>query len=165
SDGFNEEELKHLRRLADEQIKKELEAALGVAAVRISGGLEDEIQVFIDQMKVAQLKLSIETIANTLRAENVNLSGGRLEEGSHQFLVRTLNQFTSVSEIGDVIVAHNDGIPIYLRDIATVRHGFKERQAITRIMATEAVEIAIYKEGDANTVSVSREIEKRLKRV
>ncbi len=165
TETFNEDELKYLRRLADEQIKKELETALGVAAVRISGGLEDEIQIMIDQMKVAQLKLSLGTITGVLRAENVNLSGGRLEEGTHQFLVRTLNQFQSIKEIGDVIVAHKNGAPIYLRDIATVRHGFKERQAITRMMGTEAVEIAIYKEGDANTVSVARMVERRLDRV
>jgi len=162
---FNEEELKYLRRFADEQIKKELEAALGVAAVRISGGLEDEIQIFIDQMKVAQLRLSIGTISNILRAENVNLSGGRLEEGTHQFLIRTLNQFKSVEEIGEVIVAQKNGAPIYLRDIAAVRHGFKERQAVTRMRGTEAVEIAIYKEGDANTVAVAREVDKRLNRI
>ncbi len=162
---LDEEELKYLRRLADEQIKKELEAALGVAAVKISGGLEDEIQINIDQMKMAQLNLSIGTIAGILNAENVNLSGGRLEEGSHQFLVRTLNQFQSIEEIGNVIVAHKNGTPIYLRDLALVRHGFKERQAITRMMGTEAVEVAIYKEGDANTVSVAREVERRLSRV
>ena len=165
TETFSEEELKYLRRLADEQIKKELEAALGVAAVRISGGLEDEIQILIDQMKMAQLKLSVGTISGILRAENVNLSGGRLEEGTHQFLIRTLNQFQSIKEIGDVIVAHRNGAPIYLRNIATVRQGFKERQAITRMMGAEAVEIAIYKEGDANTVSVARQVKRRLNRI
>ncbi len=162
---FDEEKLKSLRRFADEQIKKELESSLGVAAVKVSGGLEDEIQILIDQMKLVQLNLPIETITNILRAENVNLSGGRLEEGSHQFLIRTLNQFQSIEEIGDVIVAYRNNIPIYLKDIATVRHGYKERKAITRMDGMEAVEIAIYKEGDANTVSVAKEVETRLSRV
>lgn len=162
---FDEERLKYLRRFADEQVKKELESALGVAAVRISGGLEDEVQIFIDQMKLAQLNLPIERIANVLYEENVNLSGGRLEEGTHQFLIRTLNQFQSVHEMGNVIVAYRDSIPVYLKDIAAIRHGYKERKAITRIGGMEAVEAAIYKEGDANTVAVSRAVEKRLKRV
>ena len=163
--GFNEESLKSLRRFAEEEIKKELEAAVGVAAVKVSGGLEDEIQVFIDQARLAQLGISVESLSNQLRAENVNLSGGRLEEGTQQYLVRTLNQFQSVEEIGDVIVTTLSGKPIYLRDIATVRHGYSEREAIIRLGGTEAVEIAIYKEGDANTVSVAREVEKRLRRV
>jgi HAE1 family hydrophobic/amphiphilic exporter-1 len=159
---FDEEELKALRRFTEEQIKKELEAAIGVAAVKISGGLEDEIQVLVDQARMAQLQLPIQDLAEQLGAENVNLSGGRLEEGSHQYLVRTLNQFKSVSEIGDVIVLYHDGKPIHLKDIAVVRHGYKEREAITRLNGVEAVEISIYKEGDANTVTVAREVERRL---
>ncbi len=163
-DWFDEEELKFLRRFAEEEVKKELEASLGVAAVKVSGGLEDEIQIFIDQQRTAQLDLPISALATQIGAENVNLSGGRLEEGTQQYLVRTLNEFESVEEIGDVVVSTKDGKPIYLRDIATVRHGFKEREAITRLNGREAVEIAIYKEGDANTVAVAREVEKHLGR-
>ncbi len=163
--SFDEDELKYLRRFSEEQIKKELEAALGVAAVKVSGGLEDEIQILIDQWRMAQLKLPTEELARQLGAENVNLSGGRLEEGTQQYLVRTLNQFKSIEEIGNVIVSSNGGKPIYLRDIATVRHGYKEREAITRLNGIEAVEIAIYKEGDANTVAVARAVEKRMDRV
>ncbi|HUV37138.1 MAG TPA: efflux RND transporter permease subunit [Patescibacteria group bacterium] len=163
--GFDEEELKFLRRFAEEEIKKELEAALGVAAVKVSGGLEDEIQVLVDQGRLAQLDLPIDQLAGQIGAENVNLSGGRLEEGMQQYLVRTLNQFQSISEISDVIVSTKDGKPTYLRDIATVRHGYKEREAITRLDGREAVEIAIYKEGDANTVSVAREVDRKLVRV
>jgi HAE1 family hydrophobic/amphiphilic exporter-1 len=162
---FDEEGLKVLRRFAEEEIKKELEAAGGVAAVKVSGGLEDEVQVLIDQARMAQLHLPIENLAYQLGAENVNLSGGRLEEGTRQYLVRTLNQFRSVEEIGDVVVSTGEGKPIHLRDIAVVRQGYKEREAVTRLDGVEAVEIAIYKEGDANTVSVAREVERRLQRV
>ncbi|MBC8399913.1 MAG: efflux RND transporter permease subunit, partial [Candidatus Marinimicrobia bacterium] len=94
-----------------------------------------------------------------------NLSGGRLAEGTQQYLVRTLNQFQSVEEIGEVILTSEHNKPVYLWDVAEVRHGYKEREAITRIDGKEAVEIAIYKEGDANTVAVAREVEKRLSRV
>jgi HAE1 family hydrophobic/amphiphilic exporter-1 len=163
--GFDEDALKVLRRFAEEEIKKELEASAGVAAVKVSGGLEDEIQVLIDQARMAQLQLPIEDLAYQLGAENVNLSGGRLEEGTQQYLVRTLNQFRSVNDIGNVVVSTGGGKPIHLEDIAEVRHGYKEREAVTRLDGVEAVEIAIYKEGDANTVAVAREVEDRLSRV
>jgi HAE1 family hydrophobic/amphiphilic exporter-1 len=163
--GFDEEELKYLRRFAEEEIEKELEVALGVAAVKVSGGLEDEIQVFVDQGRLAQLDLPIEDLVRQIGAENVNLSGGRLEEGTQQYLVRTLNQFQSIGEIGEIIISTKGGKPTYLRDIASVRHGYKERDAVTRLDGAEAVEIAIYKEGDANTVAVAREVEKRMRRV
>lgn len=165
ADTSQEDQLKSLRRLADEQIKKQLEATEGVAAVKISGGLEDEIQVRLDPKKLSQLGLGIEQIAAKLKAENVNLSGGRLEEGQQQFLVRTINQYRSVEEIAGAIVATVAERPIYLRDIASVVQGFKERTAITRVNGQEAVEIALYKEGDANTVRVAEAIAARLEGV
>lgn len=154
--------LKSLRRLADEQIKKQLEAIEGVAAVKVSGGLEDEIQVNLDLNRLGQLNLGIGEVAEKLKAENVNLSGGRLEEGQQQFLVRTINQYQNVDEIADAIVTTIDNRPVYLKDIASVIPSFKERTAITRINGREAVEIALYKEGDANTVRVAEAIRSRL---
>jgi HAE1 family hydrophobic/amphiphilic exporter-1 len=165
AEAVTEEELKILRRYSDEQLKKELESIAGVAAVKISGGLEDEIQVLVDQYRLAQLRLASGEIANRLRAENVNLSGGRLEEGTQQFLVRTVNEFASVEQIADAIIATQEGRPVYLRDIAVVQQGAREREAITRANGREAVELAVYREGDANIVSVARDVEQRLQRI
>jgi hydrophobic/amphiphilic exporter-1 (mainly G- bacteria), HAE1 family len=154
--------LRALRTFAEDRLRTDLESVEGVAAVKVSGGLEDEVQILIDQEKTAQLGLSIRAIAARLRAENVNLSGGRLEQGAQRFLVRTLNEFISVQEMADSIIATPDGRPIYLRDIATVTRGFKEREAITRVNGRESVELAVYKEGDANTVQVAHRVVQRV---
>lgn len=159
---MREQQLTWLRRVADEQVKKQLEAVEGVAAVKISGGFEDEVQISIDQEKLSQLNLTIEQVAQHLKAENVNLSGGRLEEGAQRMLVRTINQYRSVEEMANTIVARVQGKPVYLRDIADVAMRYKEREAITRINGEESIEIAIYKEGDANTVTVAEQVNKRL---
>ena len=165
SAGSSDAALKTLRRLAEDRIKNDLEAEEGTAAVKVSGGLEDEIQIRVDQQKLSQLGISIDQIAERIRSENVNLSGGRLEEGNQRFLVRTLNEFQSVQEFRDAIVAYVAGRPIYLRDVATVERGYKEREAITRVRGRESVELAVYKEGDANTVQVATRIERSLDRV
>ena len=165
SPGASEAALKALRRLAEDRIKNDLEAGEGTAAVKVSGGLEDEIQVRVDQEKLSQLGLDIQAIADRIRAENVNLSGGRLEEGSQRFLVRTLNEFQSIDEIRNAIVAYVAGRPVYLRDIAAVERGYKEREAITRVKGRESVELAVYKEGDANTVQVAKRVDSALDRV
>jgi HAE1 family hydrophobic/amphiphilic exporter-1 len=157
--------LRALRRFAEDQLKNDLEAVEGTAAVKVSGGLEDEIQILVDQERIAQLGISIQTVAARLRAENVNLSGGRLEQGSQRFLVRTINEFQSVEEIADAIVATPDGRPVYLRDVAAVSRGFKEREAITRVDGRESVELAVYKEGDANTVQVANRISARMEKI
>jgi len=161
----SEARLKSLRRLAEDRIKTVLEAEEGTAAVKVSGGLEDEIQIRVDQHKISQLGISIGQISERIRTENVNLSGGRLEEGNQRFLVRTLNEFQSVDEFRDAIIAYVSEQPIYLRDVATVEQGYKDREAITRVKGQESVELAIYKEGDANTVQVAQRIERRLQAV
>ena len=161
----SESSLKALRRLAEDQIKNELEAEEGTAAVKVSGGLEDEIQIQVDQQKLSQLGISIQQIAQRIRAENVNLSGGRLEEGNQRFLVRTINEFQSVEGFASAIVANVAGRPIYLGDVATVKRGYKEREAITRVNGRESVELAVYKEGDANTVQVANRVERRLQQI
>ncbi|MDQ2701886.1 MAG: efflux RND transporter permease subunit, partial [Pseudomonadota bacterium] len=97
-------QLMELRRYADEDLKKKLEPVEGVAAVKVGGGLEDEVQVDIDQRKLAQLDIPIDTVVNRLQQENINISGGRLEEGSQRYLVRTVNQFASVDEIREMLL-------------------------------------------------------------
>jgi HAE1 family hydrophobic/amphiphilic exporter-1 len=156
------ERLKVLRRFAEDRLKPDLEAVEGSAAVKVSGGYEDEVRVFVDQQKLAQLGLSIDTVTRRLRAENVNLSGGRLEQGSQRFLVRTLNEFESIEQMANAIIANREAKPVYLKDVATVTRGYKDREAITRIDGREAIELAVYKEGDANTVQLAAGVQQRL---
>ena len=163
--GFQTASLKEIRRLAEDRIKNDLEAEEGTAAVKVSGGFEDEIQIHVDQQKLSQLNISIQQIAERIRAENVNLSGGRLEEGTQRYLVRTINEFETVEEFSDAIVANVAGRPVYLRDVATVTRGHKEREAITRVNGVESVELAVYKEGDANTVQVANRVARRLETI
>lgn len=160
--GFDESLLKQVRRFADEELKKRLEPIDGVAAVKISGGLEDEIQIQIDQRRLAQLNLSTADVISRLREENVNVSGGRLEQGTQRYLVRTVNQFQTVDQFRDLVISATTGRPVYLRDIANVSESYKERQAIIRTNGRESVEIAVYKEGDANTVKVADTVNARL---
>ncbi|MFQ5741816.1 MAG: efflux RND transporter permease subunit, partial [Acidobacteriota bacterium] len=133
-----------------------------VAAVRVSSGLEEEIAVELDESLLASLGISIQEVTQRLGQENINLTGGTLQEGESKYLVRTLNEFATVDEINDVIVAQRQGVPIRVSDIGTVYTGHKDRDIITRINGRESVEIAVFKAADANTVSVARGVRERL---
>ena len=163
--GSEQAELMRLRRYADNELKKKLEPVDGVAAVKIAGGLEDEVQVLVDADRLAQLNLAPNLVIDRLRQENVNISGGRIEDGSERYLVRTVNQFTDLDQMRDLLVANVDGVPVHLRDVATVTQGYKEREAVIRFKGREAVELAIYKEGDANTVAAADAVRKMLERL
>ncbi|MCW8092036.1 efflux RND transporter permease subunit [Alteromonas sp. ASW11-130] len=154
--------MKAMRLFAEKQIKRELESIEGVASVKIGGGLEDEIQILIDQRKASQLNINVNTIVDRLKSENVNVAGGRINDGSQTYLVRTLNQFASIEEIEKLYVGNIEGRAIQLKDIAFVVPGYKERDAVTRFDGIEGIEIAIYKEGDANAVDVSKRVQARV---
>jgi HAE1 family hydrophobic/amphiphilic exporter-1 len=155
-------DLKSVRIFVEEFIKPELEAIDGVAAVRVNGGLEEEIHVDIIEGKLTGMALSIQQIINRLAEENVNLAGGTLKDGEAEYLVRTLNEFTSVEDIGAIVVGSNRNVPVYLRDVARVTSSHKERDIIVRVDGREGVEVSCYREAGRNTVSVSGEIERRV---
>lgn len=144
-----------LRTFADEELRRKLESLSGVAAVRPDGGLTQEIQVLIDNEKLSQLNLDISTVNARLTAQNINQAGGRLETGSHDYLVRTINQFSSLDQMRALYIATVNGSQVRLSDIAEVKDSFVDRQSITYVNGQPAIEIAIYKEGDANTVKVA----------
>ncbi len=154
--------LKRLRRVAEDSLQKPLEAVNGVAAVKVSGGLVDEVQIEMDLAKLDQLEISADFIIQRLNQENVNLSGGRVDEGTLAYLVRTRNQFGSLADMEQLILRNDGGRQILLRDVARVLPGFKERTAIIRIDGREAVELAIFREGDGNTVAVAKGVNQRL---
>ena len=151
-------QLVSLRTYADEDLRRALESLSGVAAVRPDGGLEQEIQILVDPQKLSQLQLDISQISQRLRQENLNQSGGRLETSSFDYLVRTINQFSNLQQINDLYVAEVANSPIRLSDVAEIRDGFTDRKSITYVNGKAAIEVALYKEGDANTVQVAKTI-------
>jgi len=175
--------LQRLRRIADRTVKSDLEGAPGVAAVKVVGGEEEEISVEVDAARLNAVGLSLSDVTRRLSEENVNLAGGSLTEGQAEYLIRASNQFLTPEEIGDVILVvrqPGDGVTgmpaapggttmapgvIRVSDVAKVGRGAKDRDVIARLGGDEAVEISVYKEGDANTVSVARAVEKRIHRL
>ena len=159
---YGSDELARLRFLGEEDIKRAIERIEGVAAVVVSGGLEEEIQVDLDERKLAALGLSVGQIANRLAAENVNITGGSLRDGHTEYLVRTLNEFLRPEDMRSIVIQRTGNAIVRLSDVARVYTGHKEREIITRIDGVESVELAVYKEGGTNTVTVSNAVTARL---
>ncbi|MBN2408952.1 MAG: efflux RND transporter permease subunit [Candidatus Aminicenantes bacterium] len=158
-------DLARIRYVAEREIKQALESIEGVAACSISGGLEDEIHIDLDERRLSLLNIPITTVANRLAQENVNLSAGILKQKDSQYLVRTVNQFQDVEEIKGIIVEKRGDVQITLGSVADVFRGYKERKVISRINDRECIEAAIYRAADANTVSVADAVTARLKAV
>ena len=159
---YGDDNLGRLRYIADRTIKKELESLDGVASAKVLGGLEEEIHVELDERKLASYGIPIAQVAARLAQENVNQSGGRLRDKGAEFLLRTENEYKDVNEIAQTIVREDQGRKVILADLGLVERGYMEREVITRLKGREVVEVAIHKEGDANTVEVAETVKRRL---
>jgi HAE1 family hydrophobic/amphiphilic exporter-1 len=157
--------LAQIRYTAEREVKQSLESIPGVAACSVSGGLEDEIHIDLNEQQLSLLNIPITTVANRLAQENVNLSAGTLKQKDSQYLVRTVNEFRTVEEIKDIIIERRGNTQILLGSIADVYRGYKERKVISRINGLECIEAAIYRAADANTVSVADAVTARLNSV
>jgi HAE1 family hydrophobic/amphiphilic exporter-1 len=151
-----------LRVMVEDEIARELEALPGVAAARVKGGLEKEILIKLDEKQLATTQIRFDDITSRLAQENINLAGGNIKEGDTEYIVRTLNEFRNINEIGDIIIAKKDKVLVRLKDLADISYSHKERKVITRVNKLESIEVNIYKEADANIVDVSNRVKLKL---
>ena len=154
-----------LRYYAEKEIEPEFETLEGVAAAKVSGGIEEEIHVDLDEEKLQTMKIPISLVEQRLSQENVNISAGILKEGETQYLIRTLSLFKNLDDIREIIITYKNNAPIKVKDIAKVYMGAKDRKVITYINGKENIEIAVYKVSSSNTVRVANDIRERIKKL
>lgn len=157
--------LARMRTVAEEVLKTEIEAVQGVAAARVSGGFEEEIQVLVDEGRLAALGLDIAGVEQALARQHVNASGGRLRDRGAEYIVRTLRRFENLDDLRDVSIGRIGDRAVRLGEVATVLRTHKERTDITHVDGRESVEVAVFKEGDANVVETARRVRETLARV
>jgi HAE1 family hydrophobic/amphiphilic exporter-1 len=171
-----------LLKLTRKFIKDELEKVSGVASCNITGGLEREIVISIDQSRLRASGIAINKIVDALRSSNLNYPAGTVEEHFYEYLIRTIGEFEIISEIKDTVVGNdetereqsarenagaykkkeNRARLIYLRDIAEVKDTFQERASISRFNGKENISVSILKQAGSNTLQVADNIKKRI---
>jgi HAE1 family hydrophobic/amphiphilic exporter-1 len=154
-----------LREIAERQLALRLERVPGVAAVTVDGGLRRQIHVQLSKEKITALDLSVDRIVSLLRRENQNLPLGEIDEGDSTFLLRSQGQFTSLDEIRDLVVLTKDGVPVYLRDLATVVDSTEDRRAVLRVNGRPAVRMRVTKQSGGNTVQIADAVKAELERI
>ena len=129
-DGY-EGDMSQLFTFVDEEVKPQLERVDGVAQINVFGGREQEMQVVVDPAALAARQITIPELMAALDRENRNLSGGDFTEGKRRYIVRTVGEYTSPEEIEDVVVAVRGDTPVYVRDVAEARIGYRKPGART----------------------------------
>jgi hydrophobic/amphiphilic exporter-1 (mainly G- bacteria), HAE1 family len=153
------------RRQIEDDLKPLLEQIDGVAAVEVNGGEIREIQVDLDPGRLEALGLPVNTVAETLAAENLDLPGGRMTREGQSISLRTKGEFETPEEIENVILRSDGGSTVRVRDVGRVVDGFEERESTTRLDGADAVSFSIKKQSGANTAAIAERVHATLARV
>ncbi|MCB9714521.1 MAG: efflux RND transporter permease subunit [Myxococcales bacterium] len=161
----SQRDLATLRQQADRLVKRQLEKLPGVAAVQLHGGEEEEVLVELDPARIAALGLTTEEVAEAIRRSNVNQPGGAISEGHRRWLIRTLHEARTPEQLAETIIRSTGGAELRLREVAHVQRVPTEREELALVDDREAVELAVYREGDANIVAVAQALREALPRL
>jgi HAE1 family hydrophobic/amphiphilic exporter-1 len=156
-------QLDELYLLAFESLKPELERLEGVAAARITGGLQLEVLIALDENMLSHYGLDVQQVASAVQRATVNASGGYVEMGSERLLLKAVGEVESLDELELTAVGYRGGNPILLRDVAKVQVANKEIESIVRFNGVPGVGVSIHKEADANTPLVVDTVQEALK--
>lgn len=154
--------LDELNKIIEDEIIPSIERSEGVASASSFGGTEKEISVKFNQERLAGYGLTLSDISQMLAAENISLPSGEVKQGSKELIVRTIGEFKSLDDIKHVPFVLPTREVVYLQDLASVEEVFKEQTSIGRLNKVPAIGISISKQSTANSVLVSRAVDKSL---
>jgi len=141
-----------------EYLQDKIEDLREVSKINLKGALEREVKVEVDLLKMQSMKISFNDIENAISLENMTMSSGELKSDEFRRSVRVIGQFEDVKEISDIIVKSERLKPIYLRDIADVEYGFKERTSVARADQLPVVSLDVIKRRGENLISAAEKI-------
>jgi len=157
--------LRDLSDLAEHEIKERLERLPGVGAVKIVGGREREIRIWLDPLRLSGYGLSIQEVAGTLLQENAELAGGRIEGERREWSVTTQGKARTVTDFGEIIVAERGGRLVRLRDVAVVEDGMAEARTIARLNGHPGISLQIQRQSGADVVEIARHVRAEVERI
>lgn len=163
--GADELSLAQLQNVAENDIEPRLSRISDVASVTIFGGREREIKVAVDPVKAQNYGLGLNQIVSFLAVENYNMSSGDISFGEREYLVRSLQEFGGVGDVGDVALTTATGNKIQLKEIAEIREDYKETTEISRVNNKAAVSILCQKRSDGNTVAACTDVKEEMKKI
>jgi HAE1 family hydrophobic/amphiphilic exporter-1 len=155
--------LRELSEFADKYLRRRLESLSGVGRVDVLGGTARQINVWADAYAMRSLDLSVTDITRVIESQNLEVPGGRIDQGTRESTLRTEGRVAKVSDFEDLrLRASTAGGIVRLRDVARVEDGAAEVSSVSELNGTPTVTLQLTKQSGANTVALVHAIEERL---
>ncbi|HEU4711267.1 MAG TPA: efflux RND transporter permease subunit [Pyrinomonadaceae bacterium] len=154
--------LREVTDIADNRIKQEIESINGVGDVQIVGGRRREIQIWVDPDKLRAFNVTVAQVADAVRAQNMEVPGGRVDEGARELTVRTMGRIVEPSDFNNLVVANRGNYSVKLSDVGYAEDGAEEPRTEARLNGQPAVTLVVSKQSGQNTVAIADAVKARL---
>ena len=154
--------LRELTELADKVVKIRLERSAGVGEVRIIGGLERAVSVWVDADRLAAYQIPITAVRDAIARQNTDASGGNVTRGAREETLRTIGRLTDPRAFDDLVVATIGGSPVRVRDLGWAEDGTREQRSTARLNGVPTVVLEVRRQSGANTVAVIEEAKRSI---
>jgi HAE1 family hydrophobic/amphiphilic exporter-1 len=154
--------LRELTELADKVVKIRLERSAGVGEVRIVGGLERAVSVWVDADRLAAYQIPITAVRDAIARQNTDASGGNVTRGAREETLRTIGRLTDPRAFDDLVVATIGGSPVRVRDLGWAEDGTREQRSTARLNGVPTVVLEVRRQSGANTVAVIEEAKRSI---
>jgi HAE1 family hydrophobic/amphiphilic exporter-1 len=153
-----------LTDIAKKQVKEPLQQLANVGEIRLIGGREKKIWLYLDRDKVQSHQITIAEIEQSLKTHHIEIPGGRLQDAETETPVKINAEFGSISELADWIVAYRKGSAIRICDLGSVEEGLEEERSFSRLNDQSAIALLVQRQSGSNTVEVANAIKKECER-
>jgi HAE1 family hydrophobic/amphiphilic exporter-1 len=158
-----EENYSGLEKILDERIINPLNRIEGIGSINLVGAPVRKIYVDVDPKRLDAYNLTIEQVGGIIAAENLDMPSGNVKMGQMDYQLRIPGEFIESDQLKSIVVGNFGGNPIYLNDIGTVRDTIKDISIQEKINGRQGMRMFIMKQSGANTVQITREVNKQLK--
>ncbi len=150
-------DLARLKQYAD-NIKDRIEDIKSINRVDLVGALEREVQVDVDMYRMQAAQITMDDIERSIKYENMTISGGNVNTGPMKRAIRVVGEFARVNELENLIITSLPGTPVYLKDIAVITDGFKEKESFARLNGENVITLNVIKRSGENLIATADDI-------
>src|SRR5438105_4211798 len=154
--------IRDITEYADKVLRRQLESINGVGQVLILGGRQRQVNVWLDAERLRAYNLTVTDVARALQSQNIEIPGGRMDQGPQSVTLRTRGRVQTVAAFNDIVIRQKEGHPVRIADVARVEDGEADAETIANVDGADTVLLQIRRQSGTNTVEVVKAVKERL---
>jgi multidrug efflux pump subunit AcrB len=157
--------LRELTEIADKVVKVQLERSAGVGEVRIVGGLERSINIWVDAERLAAYQIPINTVREAIQRQNAESPGGNVTGNVREETLRTMGRIENPEDFNDLLITRINEVPVRVRDVGVAEDGTKEQRSVSRLNEVPCVTLEVRRQSGANAIAVIEAVKENLAKI